>query len=819
MDGDVLGTVVQAHTIQGSVHVHNHTTMSAVVLPHRTGVVPPRPGFFQNRAAFRTFTISPGRAAVLTGLGGVGKTQLAVDYAERLWSTGEVELLMWMTAASADAIVAEYARVAGTLTGIDQPDSNSGAQRFLEWLAATKVRWLLVLDDLQLPADLSGLWPPSTRFGRVVVTTRRADAALRANGQQLIYVGGFTLPEAHSYLRAVLAERSDLLDDEVDELARDLGLLPLALAQAGAYLLDRNLSCGRYRTRLADRRRLLASLFPDGEGADRHQRTVAVTWSLSIEQANRLDPVGVARPLLEIASALAPNGIPTDLFTAPAVLALLTTRSGRRIDADDAWDGLGCLQRLNLVTSKPGTGHGGVRVHSLVQRANWENLPVETKAIVTLAAADALVEIWPAVERDTELSQALRASAEALNRAGGDHLWGSCAHSLLLRAGRSAGESGLASEARAYFTAFADDAAERLGPDHVDTLAARSELAFWRGEAGDSAGAVEGFASLLSDELRVLGPDHSNTLDTRHRLAFWRGEAGDRAGSMTALEDLLADRQRVLGRDHPDTLTTGALLARRRGQLGYLELAVASFESLLTVRLRVLGRDHPDTLTARSDLAFWRAESRDLEGAIAGFTDVLADQTRVLGPDHPFTLITRNNIAFWRADLGDLAGAIDAFETLLADRLRILGPDHPDTFSTRSNLEFWRGERGDPIGALQAFQILLADQLRVLGPDHPDTLLTLHNVARWRGEAGDPVGAVTAFRDLLIEERRVFGRDHSRTFHTRHHLARFRGAAGDRAGAVTAFRDLLADISLVLGPGHPDVQRTRDELDRWLTER
>ena len=118
-----------------------------------------------------------------------------------------------------------------------------------------------------------------------------------------------------------------------------------------------------------------------------------------------------------------------------------------------------------------------------------------------------------------------------------------------------------------------------LGDDHPDTLAARDNLAHWRGEAGDAAGAVAEFEALLADRVRVLGPDHPDTLTTRGNLAYWRGEAGDAAGAVAEFEALLADRVRVLGPDHPDTLSTRNNLAAWRGEAGDAAGAVAAFEA------------------------------------------------------------------------------------------------------------------------------------------------------------------------------------------------------------------------------------------------
>ncbi|WP_439657750.1 tetratricopeptide repeat protein [Lentzea sp. HUAS TT2] len=800
-----------------------------MTLPHRAGVTPLPAASFQDREETTRLLVQAldrGDAAVLTGqsrvhtgvvsgLGGVGKTQVALDYAQRLWTAGEVELWVWVTAGSREAVVSSYARLAADLTGVEDADPEDGARRLVEWLSAASVRWLVVLDDVQNPADLRGLWPPASAGGRVVVTTRRRDAALRGHGRCLVEVDVFTGQEAEAYLRSALADQPHLASGAA-ELAVRLGCLPLALAQAAAFMLDRGLSCSDYHARWASRRRSLVSLLPELDGLpDEHRATVATTWSLSVEQANRLEPVGIAGILLEVASVLDPNGIPADLFTSPPITDLLASGTGGEVDAERASDGLRCLHRLNLITLNQGTVSAAVRVHALVQRATRDTLPALRLAEVTSAAADALMHIWPETERDTALGQVLRANTDALAEVAGEHLWTPDGHAVLFRVGSSLGGSGLVAEARDYFHLLHTTATRRLGPDHPDTLTTRSNLAHWRGAAGDPAGAATAYEELLTDHLRVLGPDHPDTLTTRSNLARWRGEAGDPAGAATAYEELLTDRMRVLGPDHPHTLTTRNNLAHWRGEAGDPAGAATAFDELLTDRMRVLGPDHPDTLTTRSQLAYWRGAAGDPAGAATAYEELLTDHLRVLGPDHPDTLATRSQLASWRGAAGDPASAATAYEELLTDRMRVLGPDHPHTLATRSNLARWRGEAGDPAGAATASEELLTDHLRVLGPDHPDTLTTRSNLARWRGEAGDPAGAATAYEELLTDHLRVLGPDHPHTLTTRNNLARWRGVAGDPAGAATAYEELLTDHLRVLGPDHPHTLTTRNNLAHW----
>jgi hypothetical protein len=812
--------------------------------PHQVGVIPREAAAFQQRdetEQLRAAVADGGTAVlcqVLRGTGGVGKTQLAAHYARSTMQAGELDVLLWVSASRRSAVIAAYAQAAEELLALEPGDSERSAQEFLGWTEPQPpgrepaCRWLVVLDDVADPADMSGLWPARNPHGRTVVTTRRRDVAVPGSR---IDLGVFTPQQATAYLTEFLTEhgRHDH-PHEINALAHDLGYLPLALSQAAAYIVDADIPidclecthtpCPSYRRRLADRTTRLARILPEPSTLpDDQTTTVAATWSLSIERADALRPAGLARPALQFAAMLDANGIPQNVLTSQPARDYLTRHHTAatpepehdEVTAQDTWDALRALHRLNLIDHDPDTPQQAVRIHQLTQRATRDTLAPPQHDETARAAADALLAAWPEIERDTDLAQILRANATALTTCAGTALYHPGAHTVLGRAGNSLGDSGQVTAARDHYRLLVENTTQYLGPDHPDTLIARNDLAYWRGEAGDAAGAVRAFDELLADHVRVLGPDHPETLIVRNNLALWRGEAGDAAGAVRAFAELLPDRVRVLGPDHPSALRTRHNLAQWQAEAGDAAGAAAALTELLADRVRILGPDHPDTLATRNNLAFIRGQAGDAAGAATALTELLADQLRILGPDHPHTLATRQNIATWRGEAGDAAGAAAALAELLADRVRVLGPDHPHTLGTRENIATWRGEAGDAAGAATALAELLADRVRVLGPDHPHTLATRHNLAYWRGRAGDAAGAASAFAELLADRVRILGPDHPSVLSTRHNLAHLRGRAGDAAGAASAFAELLADHVRILGPDHPHTLGTRHKLATW----
>ncbi|MGA6226571.1 FxSxx-COOH system tetratricopeptide repeat protein [Streptomyces umbrinus] len=767
-------------------------------MPHQVGVIPPRAQSFQHRAEvdqLRAVVEDGGTAIlhqvptgrVLAGMGGVGKTQLAADYARTAWTDGSLDILVWITASTRSAVVTGYAQAGIELCQASPDAPEQAARTFLAWLApkagAKPCRWVIVLDDVGDPNDLRELWPPTSRNGRTLVTTRRRDAALAGDGRRLFEVGLFTEAEAVSYLTASLAAhgRSEPAH-QLTALAADLGYLPLALSQAAAYLADSGASVADYRSLFADRTTALADTAPD-RLPDDQALPLAASWSLSIDRADTLQPVGLARPMLQLCALLDANGIPQAVLTSQPALAHLTayrTPTGQSRPAEsiptstrDAVRALRALHRLHLINHAPDTPHLAVRVHQLIQRASRDTLAPDQHAPYARAAADALMAAWPETERDVPLVQAFQANVTSLYDVAEQSLWHPAMHPVLFHAGTSLGESGRLTTAIAYWQHMLAAAAHHLGPDHPAALTPRHRLAHWQGLIGDVATAVRALERLLPDQQRILGPDHPDTLGTRYDLARWRGAAGDVVGTIRAFEELLNDR------------------------------------------IRTLGPDHIDTIDTRHDLAFWRARGGDPARAVTELKEILRHELQTMDPDHAFPLTTRTNIAFFTGEAGDPGAALAMFEEILEDHSRVFGPRHRNTLDVASALALWRAKAGDPVAAASELKQLVADMLRVLDPADPILPNARRYLADCQGAAGNPAAAVTTLEESLSDPRRGFGPDHPRTLGSRRDLSHWRGMAGDPAAAASELKQLVADMLRFLGPDHPDTLQAQQDLVRW----
>ncbi|MFE1873010.1 hypothetical protein ACFW9N_19200 [Streptomyces sp. NPDC059496] len=240
---------------------------------------------------------------------------------------------------------------------------------------------------------------------------------------------------------------------------------------------------------------------------------MAAAWSLSVERADQLRPAGLARPMLQLASMLDPNGIPHAVLTSePALNHLATHRTSQYcgsptqeppvVTAEETTDVLHALHRLSLIDHSPNEPHRAVRIHQLIQRTIRDPLTPDQYDQLARTAADALVDAWPQVERDTDLARVLRANTTALTTFAKDSLHRPDTHTVLYRVGTSLGEAGQVNAAVDHFCHLTSTTARHLGPDHPSTLAARHNLARWRGRAGDPAGAAAAHSALLSARMQ-----------------------------------------------------------------------------------------------------------------------------------------------------------------------------------------------------------------------------------------------------------------------------------------------------------------------------
>lgn len=741
--GSIEGSALGENSRVANFHFHEAPAVqtAAVAWPVEIGPVPALASAFQPRRELRE-RVEGARAdggtvvltQVLSGGGGVGKTQLAAACAADAVAEG-YDLVVWAAATEAQQVITQYAQAAARV-GIAGGDPEADARLFLEWLATTSRRWLVVLDDVTDPAVLTTWWPASrTGAGWVLATTRLKDARMTGGGRTRIDIDVYTPDEAHAFVEARLAGEgmSHLLDAQVAELASALGHLPLALSHATAYMINEELTCTAYLALFTDHRTSLEQALPESADTEGYGRQITTTLLLSLEAAQAADTTGFATTALRLVSLLDPAGHPHALWSAPPLLDCLAPDEATPAQAHKT---LRLLHRYALITCDTRAEPRAVRIHALTARAVREGIPATRLAALARAAADALMDIWPESDHSRpELAAALRTNTDALAGHAPDTLWSSHSHPVLRHAGNSLSRAGLVVPALAYWRRFTADCERLLGREHLQTLAARSSVASAYADAGQIAMAVALAEWVLADCERLVGVKHPLTLAVRNNLATSYGKAGRRAEVVSLFKRLVTDCERQFGDGHPHTLTARNNLATAYREVGRAVEAIGLQQRVIADSERLLGAWHPETLSARHNLASCYRRAGLTEEAAGLLKQVNTDCERLLGAEHPETLSVRNDLAHHYWQEGFVEEAAKLLEQVVADRERLMGADHPETLTARANIAVAHWEAGRRQEAVPLLRRAVADLDRVLGSGHFDTVNARNTLARYERES------------------------------------------------------------------------------------
>jgi len=573
------------------------------------------------------------QTSAITGLGGVGKTQLALEYSYR--HADDYQVIWWVRSEEPATLAADYAGLAARL---NLPEKGSQDQRIAveavrRWLEQNGV-WLIVFDNAQDFKELEDFLPRAG-FGHVIITSRKQSWGGVA---RMLTVDMFTLAESVEFLQRRTGQNDD---DAAKALAEALGNLPLALEQAGAYIQETGITFSAYLKLFQERQKeLLSRGKPDA-----YPDTVATTWDLSFQKAR--EEVPASADLLNLCAFLAPDDIPKSLLT-DGVEHLPETLASAVKDEMALNDAVAALKRYSLMN----VADDSLSVHRLVQTVARDRLSGKERERWAEAAVRLVNGAFPQKSQDVRT-------------------WEDCSV-LLPHALAAAGH------------------AEEIDAAQKETQHILNQAGLYLMGRAEFKEAETLFERALPIAKNVYGGDHSEVAAIINNLGGVLRALGDLAGARKSYERALEIGEKVYGPDHPTVARDVNNLGGVLRALGDLAGARKSYERALEIGEKVYGPDHPTVATMVNNLGAVLQDLGDLAGARKSYELALEIDEKVYGPDHPTVARDVNNLGGVLGDLGDLAGARKSYERALEICRIRLGEDHPTTKTVRENLESLR---------------------------------------------------------------------------------------------------------------------------------
>ncbi|MEC3977827.1 FxSxx-COOH system tetratricopeptide repeat protein [Amycolatopsis sp. H20-H5] len=814
-----------------------HERQSADDAPPVWGAVPPRnPNFTGRRELLDQLgkRLNAGTTAVLPaalhGMGGIGKTQMAVEYVYRHLS--DYDIVWWVQATEVTQIRTALTELAQhlRLPGCEEAITAVPAVREALRLGRPYRRWLLIFDSAESP-DLVRPFFPVNGSGEILVTSRNPDWSGIARPLELEV---FQREESKELLRL---RGPEIGDDDADQLAEKLGDLPLAIEQAAAWRAETGMPVQEY-LRLFDEK---VTEILDTSAPSDYELSVAAAWNVSFDELKTRSPA--AHHLLQVCAFFAPEPITRSLFTGVRGVSVSPELDTALRDPMRLSRAIRDINRYGL--AKIDHRSDTILLHRLVQLVLRNRMTAQHRADMRHGAHMLLANLdpndptsmkqWP---RYLEVLPHVYAS-ELIDC---DDRWVRQLVINLLRFLYHWGDhQGALILARRAVEAWS----ERLGEADSQTLQAAERLGFYLWTLGEYAEAREINTRTLRLYKETIGDDREETLNAQLTVAVDLKAGGDFAAALELNSQTYLKSRALFGEEDPATLNSAhdylisLLLTGDYGKTR--ELGEATYDR----RVQVLGYDNASSISTLVALLLARRELGDYHWARVEQEKVSERARELLGEDRAFTLLCYHFLAVARRKDGDHQTALDVSREAL-DRFRLrygeqhpnamacalahsidirhsgdlpnahklgehvfdlyrhsLGEQHAHTLSAALDLGVTLRLMGDPAAALRLDERSLEQFRTRLGPDHPHAIVCAIDVASDRFALGAAESAQTLDTDILARAQRVLGEDHPTTLAAQTNLAVDLRELGRTREAETLHADAVTRYRRVLGDTHP----------------
>ena len=728
----------------------------------------------------------------LYGLGGVGKTQTAIEYVYR--NENIYEGIFWVSAVDEVALLSGFQEIANRtrcVTGAKNLKSTDVAKRVLLWLQQ-QASWLMIFDNLDDVSIIKDYLPDVGAGRHTLITTRNPNViSIPAQGLE---VG---LLDVHSASELLCTRSGVTIDSTVESdavaIVTALGFLPLAIEQAAAYIREASKDISTFLETYQQHRPELHKRMPSGNRD--YKSSVATTWQLAFDVIERENPQ--AGELLRLFAFLNSDLISLDFLRAG--VSGLSDTLGELVSRQLVFqEALFLLERFSVIKRS----HEGIVIHRLVQSVIKDDMDeIETRRVwnatiglCNAAFPKATSELRAVCRRFQEQVTILLFAPASQNSVELGETLG--------RIGAFLQQDGKYKDAEAFDLKSVDVFSLMFQKNDPILLTAIHRLHLMYAYNGKLEEAVQLGIENLQARTIVLGEPHPDTLCSMASLAWTHALRGHLTSAQKLQERCSELRVEVLGEEHPDTLHSMNDLAWIYQNQGRLVDAQMLQERCLELRVKVLGEKHPDTLTSMSKLA-WVYQ---LQGKLVDAQNLqercLEFKVQVLGEKHPDTLHSMNDLAWIYQLRGRLVDAQNWGEKCVKLRVEVLGEKHPDTLTSMSNLAWIYQTQGKLVNAHNLHKRCLELKIEVIGEKHTETLLSLTNLGLSYKSQGLLDEAQKLQEKCLNTYMEVVGPEHYETLNAMTNLAITYRLQGRIMEALDVEEKSLATKQRVLGNKH-----------------
>ncbi|SPJ84212.1 related to TPR repeat [Fusarium torulosum] len=669
------------------------------------------------------------RKAALVGLGGIGKTQIALQLAYWIKEKKQDYSVFWVPALSRASFEQACVQI---IDACDIPTTNNNnadaVESVRQYLSSKRAgKWLLVVDnadDAQTVMGSAGMESgifrllPQSDEGRILFTTRYRKLSVSVAGRNIVEVPAMSQDEARRYLKGALIQETSLSDEQVMyRLLTLLTHLPLAITQAAAYINENQISVTEYlhvfENTDRDRTELLSAEFQDDTRYEQSQDPVATTWFISFNQIRKADEL--ASRILMFLAYIEPKAVPQSMLPEGESRQQLTRAVGTLC-------GYGFLNRRG--------GSEVFDIHSLVHLTtrSWvaDN---DSEKEQSQAAIARLNKVFPTDDWENRdlwrqyLPHAIKLLSTSKDK------WNEKLCELGYWVGRCLLVDGRMEEAVELLKHVVTVEETILAANHPDRLASQHELAGAYKANGQIEEAVELLEYVVDIQELELEGNHPDRLASQHALAGAYHANGQIEEAVGMLEHVVAVKETILAENHPLRLASQHALAGAYHANGQIEEAVELLEHAVAVKETTLAENHPDRLASQHALAGAYEASGQIKEAVKLLKHVVAIQETTLAENHPDRLASQHVLAGTYESNGQIEEAVELLEHVVVIREATLAENHPDRLASQHELAGAYKANGQIENAIKLLEHVVAVREMTLAENHPDRLASQHELA------------------------------------------------------------------------------------------